>query len=198
MNARSTSLRVKVESTALAPRPRNGGGGTAGGSGPGGWKLALESRWQRKIDEVVILSQARSGLSGEPDETVAAPGDRRSRRLGARIDAALGEVAAIEEALARLDDGSYGTCAGCDRPMTAEWLADSPETRYCPDCSLRLVSWRPPSKRKVKAGREADTPGASAEAQQAAPQIPERNRRQVRPTDSDVQALGAVAGRTVT
>jgi DnaK suppressor protein len=199
MNARSTNLRVAVEPTAISPRPRNSDGGTAGGPGPGRWKLVLESRWQRKIDEVVILSQARSGVSGEPAETVAAPGVRRSRRLGARIDAALDEVAAIEYALARLDDGSYGTCAGCDRPMAAEWLAETPETRYCPDCSLRLVSCQPPSARKIARVQRAEGPNSnsSAEAEQASPDSTERERRRVRRADSAVQALGAAARHAV-
>jgi DnaK suppressor protein len=176
METISTSLPAMVESTGVAPRPRNSG--SAARPGLGRWRLALQTRWQRKIDEVVILSQARSGLTSEPDET--APGVRRSGRLGARIDAALDQVVAIEEALARLDDGSYGICAGCDRPMAAEWLADTPETRYCPDCSLHLVSWQPPSKRKVQAVRRADAPDASAEAQQGAPKPTEPKRHQVR------------------
>jgi RNA polymerase-binding transcription factor DksA len=147
MNARSTSLPATVQSTAAAPRQRKADSGSAGGPGQGRWKPVLEFRWQRKIDEVVILSEARSGLSSELDETPAAAGGQWSRRLGTRIDAALDEVAAIEEALAKLDDGSYGACAGCGRPMSAEWLADTPEMRYCPDCSLRLVSWPPPARR---------------------------------------------------
>lgn len=161
MNARLTSLSAIVDSAAAAPRPRGSEGGSAGrpGRGRGQWKLVLETRWQRKIDEVVVLSQARSGLSGESAETVPVPGVRRSRRLGARLDAALDQVAAIEEALARLDDGSYGTCAGCDRPMAAEWLAETPETRYCPDCSLRLVSWRAACLHRAEG---AQRPGAVA------------------------------------
>lgn len=177
MNARSTNLAATVEPT---PVTRSRTSGSERGPGPGQWKLVLESRWQRKIDEVVILSQAHSGLASEPDETATTPGVRRSRRLGGRIDAALDEVAAIEEALARLNDGSYGICSGCDRPMAAEWLTDTPETRYCPDCSLRLVSWQPPSKRTADGVRQADAPIASAEAQRAAPKTIERKRRQAR------------------
>ncbi len=190
MNTRSTSLLATVESSTAAHRPRHGNGGSAGGPGPGPWKLVLESRWQRKIDEVVILSQARSGLSADRDEPANLPGVQGSRKLGARIDAALDEVAAIEEALARLDDGSYGTCAGCDRRMAADWLADSPETRYCPDCSLSLVSWQPPSRRKAADGRRADE---RAEAQEPAQKTAERKRRRTRRADSSVRALSAVA-----
>jgi DnaK suppressor protein len=162
MKARSTFVPPAAQSIGAAPSSRNGQpGGRAGNQGPVRSQLALESRWQRKIDEIVVLSQARSGLSGEPDETPTAPGVRRSRRLGARIDAALDEVAAIEEALARLDDGSYGICVGCDRPMEAEWLIETPETQHCPDCSLRLVSWHKDThreRRQVRRPAAACTP----------------------------------------
>jgi RNA polymerase-binding transcription factor DksA len=123
------------------------------------WQQALESRWQRKIDEVIVLSRARGGLSSGAGDGRVAQGVQRSRRLGARIDAALDEVAAIEEALARLADGSYGTCAGCDRPMAAEWLTETPETRYCPDCSLRLMSWQPKATHRER--QQAQRPAAA-------------------------------------
>ena len=171
------SLSATVESRAAAARPPNSG--SAGRPGPRRWKLALESRWQRKIDEVVILSQARSGAFAQ-DETATPPGVRQTRKLAARIDAALDEVTAIEEALARLDDGSYGTCAGCDRPMPVEWLADTPETRYCPDCSLCLVSWQPLSQRKAAGVRGAGARAASGEGRQAALKTTQPKRGQVR------------------
>jgi DnaK suppressor protein len=161
MSVRSTSLPTfrTAESTAVAPRPRAGHGGGAGRPGALRWQQALQSKWQRKIDEVIVLSRARGGLSSEAGEGRAAAGVRRSRRLGARIDAALDEVAAIEEALARLDDGSYGTCAGCDRPMAAEWLTETPETQYCPDCSLRLLSWQPKATQRERP--QAQRPAAA-------------------------------------
>jgi len=123
------------------------------------WRVALEGSWQRKIDEIVALSRATCGLSADPGETLAVPGARSSRRLGARASRAYEELAAIESAMARVDDGTYGICAGCDQPMGEEWLADKPETRYCPDCSLRLVTWRPRSKQTV-AGLQRPAPAA--------------------------------------
>jgi DnaK suppressor protein len=129
----------------MNPTSTNVAAADAVGPGAVRWRLALETRWQRKVDEVATLSRALRGLSEYPEETLAEPGVRRARRLGARIDGTLEGLAAIEDALARLDQGSYGICAGCDRPLAAEWLADEPETRYCPDCSLHLVSWQSPA-----------------------------------------------------
>jgi DnaK suppressor protein len=103
-------------------------------------KLALESAWQRKADEVITLSKAFGGRTlardGSPDDR----GVPVSSGLHARTEHAYDELAAIEDAIARIDDGTYGMCGGCGQAMPDEWLADKPEVRYCPDCSLRLVN----------------------------------------------------------
>jgi DnaK suppressor protein len=106
------------------------------------WRLALDSAWRRKMDEVITLSKASYGLTSDTDGSLPDRGVRVSSRLRARTESAYDDLAAIEDAIARVDDGTYGMCAGCDQAMTDEWLAEKPEGRYCPDCSLRLVSWR--------------------------------------------------------
>ncbi len=45
-------------------------------------------------------------------------------------------MAAIDDALARLDDGSYGTCTGCGAPIAPERLAAVPGTTTCVPCTL--------------------------------------------------------------
>ena len=37
----------------------------------------------------------------------------------------------VEDALRRIDDGTYGTCIACGRPIIAERLELVPETPYC-------------------------------------------------------------------
>ena len=37
----------------------------------------------------------------------------------------------VEDALARLDDGTYGTCVACGKQIPAERLELVPETPYC-------------------------------------------------------------------
>lgn len=46
-------------------------------------------------------------------------------------------LAAIDEALARLDAGTYGTCATCGRPIGEERLAAMPYATQCIDCRRR-------------------------------------------------------------
>ncbi|MFI1002843.1 TraR/DksA family transcriptional regulator [Streptomyces galbus] len=49
--------------------------------------------------------------------------------------AAMGQVLEeIDEAFARIDDGTYGTCTGCAKPIPAERLEILPYTRHCVAC----------------------------------------------------------------
>ena len=43
----------------------------------------------------------------------------------------------IEEAFARIEDGTYGTCLACGKPRPAERLEILPYTRYCVACQRR-------------------------------------------------------------
>ncbi|MFJ5778903.1 TraR/DksA family transcriptional regulator [Streptomyces sp. NPDC093094] len=45
----------------------------------------------------------------------------------------------IEEALVRVEDGTYGTCLGCARPVPAERLEILPYTRCCVSCQRSTV-----------------------------------------------------------
>jgi RNA polymerase-binding transcription factor DksA len=45
----------------------------------------------------------------------------------------------IEEAFARIEDGTYGTCLGCARPVPAERLEILPYTRHCVACRRRAT-----------------------------------------------------------
>jgi RNA polymerase-binding transcription factor DksA len=47
-----------------------------------------------------------------------------------RIEA---ELADVEHALRRLDDGTYGTCEACGRPIDEQRLEALPATRLCRD-----------------------------------------------------------------
>lgn len=72
--------------------------------------------------------------SSAPDE-----GDESSADLFADIDHAvidlhLAELGEIKAALARLDDGSYGTCKGCGEPLDYERLLAYPTAIRCTHC----------------------------------------------------------------
>ena len=58
--------------------------------------------------------------------------DREMARLGA--DRAREAIADVEHALGRFDDGTYGTCEACDRPIPFERLEAIPQARHCVAC----------------------------------------------------------------
>ncbi|MDP8954122.1 MAG: hypothetical protein M3N37_04250 [Actinomycetota bacterium] len=62
--------------------------------------------------------------TGDPN-----PGDEDAVEELGRIEAALREV---DGAMARLDDGSYGTCAECGALLADEVLQSDPTARSCP------------------------------------------------------------------
>ncbi|MQY11796.1 RNA polymerase-binding transcription factor DksA [Streptomyces sp. RB5] len=43
----------------------------------------------------------------------------------------------IDEAVARIDRGTYGTCLGCEKPVPAERLEILPYARFCVTCRHR-------------------------------------------------------------
>jgi len=43
------------------------------------------------------------------------------------------QLAEVEAAIGRLDDGSYGRCQVCDKPITEARLEAMPATRFCID-----------------------------------------------------------------
>ncbi|MFD5482510.1 TraR/DksA family transcriptional regulator [Streptomyces hawaiiensis] len=45
----------------------------------------------------------------------------------------------IEEAFTRIDDGIYGRCVGCGKPVPAERLDILPYTRHCVACQRRAA-----------------------------------------------------------
>jgi len=47
------------------------------------------------------------------------------------------EIRQIREALSRIESGSYGTCADCGRPISAERLTAVPTAVTCLACTTR-------------------------------------------------------------
>ncbi|GAA2244915.1 MULTISPECIES: TraR/DksA C4-type zinc finger protein [Streptomyces] len=70
------------------------------------------------------------------DETGHSPDDHLLAAQRAAMERALKE---IEEAFARVDDGSYGICVACAKPVPAERLEILPYTRHCVACQRRTA-----------------------------------------------------------
>lgn len=97
------------------------------------------------------LQEALAGLEGGGDVGVTEqeatgdlaaydqhPAEEGTETQAAETDAALtnhmrAELDEVDAAFARLDDGTYGRCQVCDRPIGDERLEAVPTARYCID-----------------------------------------------------------------
>jgi RNA polymerase-binding transcription factor DksA len=70
------------------------------------------------------------------EETGQSPDDHLLSEQKAATERTLKE---IEEAFARIENGTYGTCLGCAKPVPAERLEILPYTRFCVACQRRAT-----------------------------------------------------------
>jgi RNA polymerase-binding protein DksA len=104
--------------------------------------LEERSRAQGALD---YLHEENSGSMDDEVQqgtSVNHPGDVATITLDREIDYTLEEneervIAAIDSALQRIDDGTYGTCQGCGQPIAAERLEGVPWTTQCIDCKRK-------------------------------------------------------------
>lgn len=59
---------------------------------------------------------------------------------GPEADAHRAARTTLERAVARIDDGTYGACAGCGRPIPLGRLELVPEAEHCVTCAQRPAS----------------------------------------------------------
>jgi DnaK suppressor protein len=103
------------------------------------------------VDARAALVAERDRLRAELAEGIVAPGPMTygsqaaaaSQVFEQQRDLALRErnehqLAAVEAALGRLDDGTYGTCLRCGKPIAGERLEALPWAAHCIDCQ-RIV-----------------------------------------------------------
>jgi DnaK suppressor protein len=82
-------------------------------------------------DEVKDLRVGNQGFADAAQAT-----EERSEALG-HIEAARERLHRIDEALARMDEGAYGTCVGCGEVIAPARLEARPLSVRCVDCAAR-------------------------------------------------------------
>jgi DnaK suppressor protein len=87
---------------------------------------------QRDFDGIVSAAGTAADDEHDPEGSSTAF-DRQ--HVAALIAAARDHLAAIARATARIEDGSYGTCERCGRPISAERLTARPAAATCIDCA---------------------------------------------------------------
>ena len=103
-------------------------------------ELLVEER-RRVLDAIEYLHKENPGSIEDEteDQTQDNLADTATATLDREIDYTLEEnsehvLEAIEAALKRIDDGTYGTCVNCGKPIAEERLAAIPWATHCIDC----------------------------------------------------------------
>jgi RNA polymerase-binding protein DksA len=107
-------------------------------------KRLLDER--KRVQEAIdYLHEENPGsIQDETQDSTADnhPGDMATVTFDRELDYTLEEnegrlLQAIDAALTRMDDGSYGACVSCGQPIGAERLEALPWTTQCIDCKRK-------------------------------------------------------------
>ncbi len=109
----------------------------------------LQQERRTLVEEVNEVDQAFHSMSEtrQPERNEEAQQERDWITLGPLQDQQEKQIGDIDAALARLEAGSYGTCAQCGDAIEQERLRVVPTTELCAECA-----------RRSEAGREQDAP----------------------------------------
>jgi DnaK suppressor protein len=81
------------------------------------------------------LQEGREASKDEGMDTYDIASDARDREISLILtDRDREKVQAIDEALSRVDDGTYGVCEGCEADIAEARLTALPFTRLCVSC----------------------------------------------------------------
>jgi DnaK suppressor protein len=112
------------------------------------FKELLEEERRRVVDAIEYLHKENPGSIEEEteDETSNNIAETATATLDREIDYTLEEnsehvLAEIDGALKRIEEGTYGVCVNCGKPIAEERLTAIPWATYCIDCK-RLVEGR--------------------------------------------------------
>jgi RNA polymerase-binding protein DksA len=90
---------------------------------------------ERDFGDIVAASQAANADDEHDPEGATIAYERQ--HVVSLIEQAREHLAAIDEALARLDEGGYGRCEVCGQPIAPERLAARPTATRCVACASR-------------------------------------------------------------
>ncbi|MFL5916335.1 MAG: TraR/DksA family transcriptional regulator [Gaiellaceae bacterium] len=102
---------------------------------------------RRRVEHALatLRDEHRGSLDDEVEEIGASDNhlaETATATLGREIDYTLGEnsgqvLAAIDAALKRIDEGTYGTCVSCAEQIRYERLEATPWASLCIDCKRK-------------------------------------------------------------
>jgi DnaK suppressor protein len=108
---------------------------------PGESRVALEAEHARLRAELGEAIQAPGQMTYGSQAAAASQVFEQQRDLALR-DRAAQQLELVDAALARLADGSYGTCLRCGGPIALERLEALPWAAHCIACQSALDKGR--------------------------------------------------------
>jgi DnaK suppressor protein len=114
-------------------------------------KTALMTRRAEILTELNQLDQEMQWLGTEQEEERGSLGNHlgddgssvmEQERIGTVIEDLRALLRQVDGALARLDDGTFGVCQRCGKPINPERLEAFPYVEYCIDCQTFLERQR--------------------------------------------------------
>lgn len=103
---------------------------------------ALKQERDKLVRQLAELGANEEGeLTGEIEygdgfADAAAKTAERNEVLGI-VDNLVKLLEDVDQALARVDDGTYGRCKSCGKEIDADRMEFRPTSRYCVDCKVR-------------------------------------------------------------
>ena len=99
----------------------------------------LTDRWLELRAEVEAGEQAQREATGAAAHEVSDRKDEVTQRLLSDLDGAqeqrdVDEMAQVETALHRIEDGIYGDCTDCGEPISPQRLLVQPAAQRCAPC----------------------------------------------------------------
>jgi DnaK suppressor protein len=104
-------------------------------------RTALDTERERLLAEIGETIQAPGQMTYGSQAAAASQVFEQQRDLALR-ERAETQLALVDAALARLDDGTFGTCLNCGRPIAPGRLEALPWAAHCIDCQAAIDQGR--------------------------------------------------------
>ena len=105
--------------------------------------MAARRRLTREIDGLEEAVREDLRLAGELSNAPTHMASAADSNLDANLGLAENEqilLQQVEEALGRIEDGSFGVCQACHKPISRERLDAIPYTPFCTACARKQES----------------------------------------------------------
>ena len=105
--------------------------------------LLLRGRLTGEVERIIEAVQQDVQAPGTISNLPVHPADQASDGLDVEVDILKNEqdiLRAVDEALGRFEDGTFGECQRCGRPIDMQRLDAIPFTSFCVECAAQVES----------------------------------------------------------